>query len=204
VYVDYTCQYSYRALLWLDRVAEATPDLEIHWATFSLKEVNRSEDEPSWLEAGSPPSVSVLALALAHAARGADFARFHHSVFDAMQGQGLHVGEPELLAMARDAGVDVDAFERDRGSWVAKVGDEHRDAVDRLGVFGTPTLVLGPAAAYLRLGSVPDTPAKSAELLAGLHTIADSPAGLVELTRPEGPKLVHHSLPVDQVAPQED
>ena len=73
VYFDYTCQYSYRAMHWLDRAREARPELTVHWATFSLKEVNREEDEPSWVTADSPPSIGVFAQALAHAAREADF-----------------------------------------------------------------------------------------------------------------------------------
>lgn len=183
-YYDYTCRYSYRALHWLDLV----PDAEVEWRTFSLKEVNRKPDEPSWLEPGSPPSVSVFALAMAHAARGADFDRYHRTVFEAMQGEERHLEEPDFLAIAGEAGVDVDAFNADRGAWVAKVGAEHRDAVERLGAYGTPTIVLEGASAYVRLQSVPGSAEEALTLLRALDGIASSPADLAEIFRPEGPR----------------
>jgi len=186
IYYDYTCQYSYRAMHWMDRVRAARPGLEIEWATFSLKEVNKTPDEVSYLTASSPPSVSVLAQALAHAAREADFDAYHRALFEAMQGEGRHVGDEELLEFARAAGVDVDAFDKDRGRWVASVGAEHKEAVARWGVYGTPTLILDGAAAFVRLREVPGSDAAS--LLDSLGGIAGSSADLAEIFRPSGPK----------------
>jgi hypothetical protein len=183
VYFDYTCRYSYRAVHWLDQI----PGAKIEWRTFSLKEVNREPDEPSWLEPNAPPSLSVLALALGHAAREADFDRFHHAVFEAMHGEERHLEEHEFLALAAEAGVDVDAFSADRGSWVGRVGAEHRDAVTGLGVYGTPTVVLDGMAAYVRLTDVPDSAEVAARILNGLDGIASSPANLVEIFLPPEP-----------------
>ncbi len=193
VYFDYTCRYSYRAMHWLDLV----PGLRVEWRTFSLKEVNRGPEEPSWLEPGSPPSVSVLALALAHAAREADFDRYHRSVFEAMQGEERRLEEPDFLALAGEAGVDVAEFVAWRASWVARVGAEHREAVSSRGVYGTPTLVLDGAATYLRLQEVPSTEAAAGDLLRALDGIASSPAGLVEVFRSPGfqPTPIHISIP---------
>jgi 2-hydroxychromene-2-carboxylate isomerase len=188
VYFDYTCNYSYRALHWLDAVLAARPDLHIHWATFSLKEVNRHEDEQPWLMADSPPSVSVFAQALAHAAREADFDRYHRAVFEAMQGEHKKLGEEELLALAAEAGVDPDRFTAERGRWVASVGGEHREAVGRWGVYGTPTLILDGAAAYLRLNERPASSDEGGALLDSLNGLATSQADLVELFRPAGEK----------------
>jgi len=188
VFYDYTCQYSYRALHWLDRVREVRPSLEVHWATFSLKEVNRSDDEPSWVTADAPPSVSVFAQALAHAARDADFDRYHRVVFDAMQGEHRKLGEEELLAFAASAGVDVERFVAERGRWIAAVGGEHREAVARWGVYGTPTVLLPGGAVYLRLQEQPGSPKEGAALLDSLEEIGRSEADLVEIFRPAGPK----------------
>ena len=188
VYFDYTCQYSYRAMHWLDRAREARPDLVVDWATFSLKEVNREEEEPSWVTADSPPSIGVFAQALAHAARDADFERYHRSVFDAMQGEHRKLGEEELLGFAAAAGVDVERFLAERGRWTAFVGAEHREAVARYGAYGTPTVILDGAAAYLRLHEEPPTTKEAIGLLDSLSGLAESPADLVELFRPSGPK----------------
>jgi len=179
VYFDFTCGYSYRAMHWLDLI----PGLTVEWRTFSLKEVNREPDE-SWLEATSPPSVSVFAQALAHAVRAGDYNRYHHAVFEAMHGEHLRLSEEEFLALAADAGADVDAFNKDRGAWVARVGDEHYDAVERLGAYGTPTVLLDGAAAYLRLAEFPRSEKEARTILEGLRGLASSTANLVEVFRP--------------------
>lgn len=186
VYYDYTCRHSYRALHWLDRVREAEPGIALRWATFSLKEVNRAPEEPSWVTADAAPSISVLALALAHAARDAEFDRYHRTVFDAMQGEGRHVSEEDLFEIAGGAAVDVGAFRAERGAWVARVGDEHRDAVTRLHAYGTPTIVQGGASAYMRLVEVPATGDEAASLLTQLRAIAASKVDLLEVFRPAG------------------
>jgi hypothetical protein len=183
VYFDFTCGYSYRAMHWLDLV----PDLRVEWRTFSLKEVNRDPEE-SWLEATSPPSVSVFAQALAHAARAGDYDRYHHAVFEAMHGEHRRLSEEEFLQIAADAGADVDAFNRERGAWVARVRAEHYDAVERLGAYGTPTVVLEDAAAYVRLAEVPASEVEARTIVDGLRGLASSTANLVEVFRPEGPR----------------
>jgi len=187
VYFDYTCRYSYRALHWLDLV----PEVSVEWRTFSLKEVNKEDDEPSWLEAESTPSLSVLAQALAHAARDADLGRYHRAVFEAMHGEERRLSEDDFYALAAEAGVDVDAFRSDGGAWVASVGAEHHDAVERLGVYGTPTVVLDGAAAYLRLAEVPGSKEEAMAVVNALDGIASSPANLVEVFRP--PQEHHHA-----------
>ena len=54
------------------------------WRTFSLKEANRDPASSSPLAVPKAESVSVLALALAHAARVAGCDRYHRAVFRAM------------------------------------------------------------------------------------------------------------------------
>jgi predicted DsbA family dithiol-disulfide isomerase len=197
VYYDYTCHYSYRAMHWMDLLRAARPDLDVHWATFSLKETNRSAEEPSYLEPDSPPSVSVLAQALAHAAREADFDAYHRTVFESMQGQDRHLGETDLLAIAATAGVDEAAFAAERGRWISSVGAEHRDAVAKWGVYGTPTLILDGAAAFVRLREVPGSESDAVGLLDSLAGIAISAADLAEIFRPEGPKPT--PIPIEKI-----
>ncbi len=191
IYYDYTCPYSYRALLWLRRLREAGRDIELEWKTFSLKEVNRRESGPSLLDQRRVESVSVLALELAKAAQaeGEDvFDQYHRAVFDAMQGEGKRLGEDDLLRIARDAGLDVAAFElgRQRGRWLGDVAGDHFEGVERWHVFGTPTLVFNSeAAAYLKFTEVPTSPSDAAEVFDALLCLARCHPELVEIKYPQ-------------------
>lgn len=177
---DYTCPYSYRAFRWFSRLQESVPDLEVRWATFSLKEANRDADSPSPFDDPEISSASVLALALAHAARQADFARYHTAVFEAMQAR--RVGEADLLAAAADAGVDTGAFDLERRQWLGRVAEEHRDARAR-GVFGTPTLAFDDALAFVKLAELPPA-GDDAEVWNSLCVLARCHPEFVEIKRP--------------------
>ena len=182
---DYTCRYSYRALLWLERVARADADVEVRWATFSLREANREADARSLFDDPEVSSVSVLALALAHAAREADFDAYHRGVFEAMHGDGDRVRPEGLIRIAERAGVDIAAFDRERPRWLRAVADEHAEGVSRHGVFGTPTLEIGEdAAVFLKLADPPDDDEAAARLWSGLCTISVCHPELVEIKRP--------------------
>lgn len=152
IYYDYSCPYSYRAFQWFRRLQTTVPDLEVVWATFSLKEAKRDSSEPSPFDGPDISSVSVLALALAHAARQADFAGYHQAVFDAMQARRLDEGD--VLAAAADAGVDTGAFDLDRQQWLGRLAEEHGEA-QAFGVFGTPTLAIDDALAFVKLAELP-------------------------------------------------
>ena len=190
VFFDYTCPYSYRALPWIEAVVRGAGDVAVCWRTFSLKEANRDHGTPSPFDDPEISSISVLALALAQAAREADFDRYHRSVFEAMHDDGRRLSMGELLALAAAAGVDVAAFERDRARWLAAVAQDHRDGVVRFGVFGTPTLVLDEGeVVFVKLAS---TPQAGQELgpWESLRTVAKCFPELIEIKRPPSPTAV--------------
>lgn len=143
-YVDYTCGHSFRVWSWL-----RTLDVDVDWRTFSLKEVNRAADAPRAFD--DTGSISVLALALAHAARDHDFLRYHAAAFDGFQDR--HLTRDELLGFAADAGVPIDRLDPSR--LIAQVRDEHDEARTRWGMFGTPTIIDDDSVAFLRLVAVP-------------------------------------------------
>ena len=183
-YYDYTCPYSYRALQFFD-LLDGVGDLDLRWSTFSLKETNKDEGESSPLNESDIPSTSVLALALAHAAREADFMRYHRSVFDAMQGEGLELEASDLLELASQSGVDVEAFNQQRSRWLASVRDEQRRASRHWEIFGTPTVVLAEdAAVFLKLAELPSSEHEAARLWTSLTTISLCHPELVEIRRP--------------------
>lgn len=182
-YFDYTCQYCFRAHKWLRMVREKTDDIDLSWATFSLKEVNRDPEMPSVFEDKDISSLSVLALALSHASRQVDFDRYHNSVFDAMH-SGERLQRQDLFKLATDAGVDIKAFNDERERWLAEVQREHNQGVSRWSVFGTPTLVLGEdAGVWLKLTSVPTDHSNAAELWRGLTTLSLLHPDLIEIKR---------------------
>ncbi len=192
IYYDYTCPYSYRALLWLRQLERAGRKVDLRWKTFSLKEVNASEGEPSVFERGRQESIGVLALQLAKAAQeaGADaFERYHEAVYDAMQGEGRRVAVKDLIEMAGDAGLDVTRLEMDReqGRWLQEVARDHQEGSERWGVFGTPTVVFDDeSAAYLKFTEPPASPSDAAEVYDALRCLARHHPELVEIKQPRG------------------
>jgi hypothetical protein len=186
-HVDYTCPYSFRAFRWLTRLQDPA-GVEVRWATFSLKEANRDPGSPSPFDDRQISSLSVLALALAHAARHADAGRYHGLVFEAMHGDGPRLTEPALLDLASEAGVDVEQFNQQRGHWLEAVAGEHHAATRRFDVFGTPTLVIDDrTAVFLKLAQTPP-PEQDTELWTSLYTLACCQPELIEIKRTG----VHH------------
>lgn len=184
VFFDYTCPYSYRVLPWIEAVVRAGQDVAVSWRTFSLKEANHDYDSPSPFDDPEISSISVLALALAHAARKAEFDRYPRSVFEAMHRDGRRLGEGELLALAAAAGVDVATFDQERPRWLAAVAQDHREGEARYGVFGTPTLVLDEGeVVFVKLASTPQR-GQELGLWESLRTVAKCFPELVEIKRP--------------------
>jgi 2-hydroxychromene-2-carboxylate isomerase len=184
-YYDYTCPYSWKAYVWLDRLQGAGADLVVDWRTFSVKEANRDQTRPSAFEGEGAHSVSVLALALAHAAREADFSCYHRGVFEAMHADSRRVQPTDLVEIAVTAGVDVGRL--DRVHWLRALAAEHREGAERFGVFGTPTLVLdGEAVVFLKLAQPPE-PGEESRLWESLCTLARCHPELLEIKRPTAP-----------------
>lgn len=184
VFFDYTCPYSYRVLTWIDAVVLSGGDVDVCWRTFSLKEANHDHDSPSPFDDREISSISVLALALAHAARNAEFDRYHRSVFEAMHRDGHRLGEGELMALAAAAGVDVATFDQQRSRWLTAVAQDHREGVVRYGVFGTPSLVLEDGeVVFVKLASTPQRGQELA-LWESLCTVAQCYPEVVEIKRP--------------------
>src|SRR2546428_9318259 len=169
---------------WTELVRRERPDLLVRWATFSLREVNRAPDAASLFDDPQVSSISVLSLALSHAARHGPFERYHRAMFDAMHANGgRKLNREDVVSVAREAGVDVGAFETDPAHWVASVRAEHDAARSRWGVFGTPTLALGDSSVFLRIAEVPEE-RSAAALWDALWTIAVAHPELLEIKRP--------------------
>ncbi|MDQ3771553.1 MAG: DsbA family protein [Actinomycetota bacterium] len=183
-YIDFTCGYSYRAWLWFERLRNAGTDLVISWRSFVLKEVNRGEDAPSLLSGPTIESVAVLALAVAKALPDdASAAVYRSRVFDAMHAREERATRDDVIHIATAVGLDADSFWADETLWLAEVRNEHMEAVQRHGVFGTPTLVFDDdASMYLKLTDLPSE--NDIDLWDSVTTIVRSFPEVAELKRP--------------------
>jgi hypothetical protein len=183
-YFDYTCSYSYRAWLWLDRLQSSGEELAIDWRSFVLKEVNREAAEQSALAGPRIESVAVLAHALSIALRSHDsWHEYHERTFRAMHEGGSRATKEDVARIAREAGLDLAAFHKEEALWLEQVKQEHFFGVGRWRVFGTPTLILDDkAAVYLKLEQLPGQ--SDRKLWDALWTISVSFPEVIELKRP--------------------
>ena len=185
IYYDYVCEDSHQVFRWLEKVTSQRPEMHLTWATFSLKELNRAPEEPSCFAADAPPSSSITALALAHAARQADFSLYHQLVFSALHEQGAQLSEEALFEWARQAGVDIDAFRAERPRWLQEVAHDHEYGRRHWGVRATPTLVVNArAVAMLKLAETPQPETRAVELLDRLGLMLIDFPELLTVKRP--------------------
>jgi len=137
--------------VWLDQVREEYGErLEVTWRSFSLDQVNSGygTDRKVWEQPDVEERGSLLALWAGEAARrqgGEAFDRFHLALLTARHG-GRRVPLNDLgvlLDFAGNVGLDEAQFRRDMDdrSLLLSVARDHTEAVERYGVFGTPTFV---------------------------------------------------------------
>jgi predicted DsbA family dithiol-disulfide isomerase len=151
--------------VWLRRCEEEARaerrSLAVDWRTFSLEQVNSKTPEVHAWDQPERRWRGVAALAAAQAARRLDPARFpafHVGLFEARHEAARDLSDPAVLdAVAVAAGYDRAAFAAARASAEAwrEVGRDHEAAVAR-GVFGTPTLVFGERAVFVKMQPVPE------------------------------------------------
>lgn len=187
IYYDYTCQDSYQVYRWLEKINAGRPDLHLSWTTFSACELSRGAGEISHFERDAPGEPAITALALAHAARQANFRLYHHTVFDAVQGEGTALTEAALLEWAWQAGVDIDDFRANRPRWLQEAAHDHEYGRRRWGVHTTPTLVInGQIVAELKFSNPPHSEQRGVDLLDRLTLLLMDYPELLEVRRPEG------------------
>jgi len=138
--------------VWLDRVKKYSQyEFDVTWKNFQLQQAN-SKEEPDgkvWELPDHREARSMVAAVAGEAARrqGKDaYERFHLALLTARHGQEGRVALNEEGAMAdiaEQSGLDVARFQEDLKdpSLVQKVADDHTEATEQHGVFGTPTFV---------------------------------------------------------------
>ena len=151
VFFDYTCSYSNRSRHWLD----ALEDADLVWRPFSLLQQNAGDGGPPVFERSERadnPSLIALAVHEQVRAQGGDVDAYRRRMFTAWHEEPGRLSTEDMVGFGRAAGLG----DFDRTAGLAAVAAEHAAAVE-LGVFGTPTVVLGPdQVVFLKLDAVPE------------------------------------------------
>jgi predicted DsbA family dithiol-disulfide isomerase len=192
VYFDYQCPFVYRMAGLLDAVRRSGREVEVGWRYFSLTQVNSKDD--GWTVWGAPASEAVrgrLAFAAAEAARRqARFADLHQPLLEARHRDRLDLDDPEVIEqVASVAGLDMERFHRDLGdsSIFDALARDHTHAVQKEGVFGTPTLVFADGgSAYVRLAEATDG-GGALRVFDQLVSVAAAEPRILEIKRPRRP-----------------
>ncbi len=194
VYYDFLCPFAYAASVWLRDVLQRQPaDLQIKWRFFSLEQVN-SKEGPTWKIWEQPlfaRSRSLLPFRVAAAARlmGEDiYEKVRWEIFRARHDRGERIHDLEVLTRAiHAAGIDgQELLRRAEDPRAAQMlALDHTEAVEKYGVFGTPTFVVdGRHVAYVKM-SPPPTPEEAVEVFREVMAVLVNRPNIHEIKRPE-------------------
>lgn len=140
---DPLCPWAWQGSRWI-REVEKVRDVEVEWRLFSLRLINEGSDDPL-ADAHLKGTPALRTLALARRESGNDgVARLYEAL-----GRRVHENREELApATVRgalsDAELDPELIDRalQDPSTMAEVRTEHDEAVEDVGAFGVPTIVL--------------------------------------------------------------
>jgi predicted DsbA family dithiol-disulfide isomerase len=147
LYVDPACPWAWLTSRWLVEVERVRP-VRVITRLFCLAEINRDAEADDRLRRAHEASERALRCLVQARREGGDaaLAALYTSIGDAYQERAEPVGDPETLeAAAQQAGIDGGAVARALSdpSTLDDLLREHRHAVEVLGAFGVPTLVIG-------------------------------------------------------------
>jgi predicted DsbA family dithiol-disulfide isomerase len=147
-----------------------------------------------WEQPDGEQGRSLLSMRAGEAARrqgGEAFERFHLALLKARHGGGGRISLNEagpLTEVAREAGLDIERFRADLSDQelVARIAGDHTEAVEKHGVFGTPTFVFeNDNSVYLKSFIPPEE--DSAEFFEHFVALMADRAYVGELKRPQPP-----------------
>ncbi|HSP08435.1 MAG TPA: DsbA family protein [Candidatus Dormibacteraeota bacterium] len=192
VFYDYLCPYVYRASVLLEGVVASGRELKIGWRYFSLIQVNsKNEGWTVWDAPESEPVKGRLAFKAAEAARRqGGFASLHVPLLRARHRDRLDIDQVEVVErVAEEAGLDMERFRKDVADpgILEPLARDHREGVERYGVFGTPTFVFRDGvAAYVRISEAVEA-SRAEELFERVLAVAAGEPRILELKRPTRP-----------------
>ncbi len=171
IYVDPACPWAWRTALWAREVRAQRP-VEVQWKLFSLTEVHRGDD---LAPANQPPTDPVMRVLVQARRQGGNEAleRLYLALGRARHERRENLKSPEVLGAAlEEAGLPGALLQQalDDSTTEAEVLAEHRDAVERLGAFGVPWLVLDERSFGLFGPVISEVPRAEAALELWEHT----------------------------------
>ena len=193
VYFDYIWPYVYNAAVWLQKVQEDTQDkLIVNWKYFSLEQI-KSQHGPRWKIWEQPEeyqSRSLHAFWAAEAARQQGekaFHSFHMALLRAKHEQQRDIADTNtLIEVANNTGLEMKQFQNDLSNrqLLTKLAEDHTFAVEKLGVFGTPTLVFPENQAIFLKMSPPPLPEECHLIFNEIFNLAYHRRIIHEIKRP--------------------
>ena len=172
---------------------EIGENFAINWRYFSLEQVN-SEQGPRWKIWEQPEdyaSRGLHAFWSAEAARHQGetaFDRFHISLLRAKHEQHRDIADRDTLGeVAESAGLDMKRFQKDftNRQLLARLAKDHTFAVEKLGVFGTPTLVFAQGQPIFLKMSPPPPPEECLLVFNELACLAGQRHYIREIKKPQ-------------------
>lgn len=173
--------------------AELSPRLVINWKYFSLEQVNSKEgpDWKLWDQPGDYPSRSLKAFHAAEAARRqgeAFFDAFHYAVLRAKNEEKQDITDTKTLSsLAANIGLKMERFNKDLSDrrLLDRLARDHTFAVEKLGIFGTPTLVFTEEqAVFLKMASPPSIE-EAVAVFEDVRGLAENRRQIKEIKRPQ-------------------
>jgi hypothetical protein len=158
---DYRCPFARNAHEYIVAALRAGADWEVDFVPFSLSRIHDEEgDVPVWEDARRAPDLLALEASVVVAERHADrFLDVHEALFAARHDHARDLRDREVvLDVLNSCGVDGDSVleQLADGSARSEVQKRHEAAADEHQVFGVPTFIKGPQAAFVRLMGRPN------------------------------------------------
>ncbi len=168
--------------------------LVINWKYFSLEQVNRRQGHGRkiWELPEDSPALGLRAFRAAEAARcqgETAFNGFHMALLEEKHGRKSDIDDMKvIIRVAQRLGLEMDRFREDfsRCQSLDRLAEEHTFAVEKLGIFGTPTLVFPDGQAIFLKMSPPPSPEESLAVFRELSNLTCHRSNILEIKRPPG------------------
>jgi predicted DsbA family dithiol-disulfide isomerase len=140
---DPLCPWAWQSSRWI-RAVEVVRDVEVDWRLFSLALINADKDDPlADVHATGTSALRSLALVMREEGNGA-VGRVYEALGNLTHERDTRVSDEILLQALRDGGSDPGVLERALAddSTSDAVRRQHDAAVEEVGCFGVPTIVV--------------------------------------------------------------
>lgn len=182
VYFDFTCPFSYQTALWVKDVSElmGSDVMAVRWKFFSNAQANKDDSAGNiWDSSDSAGNAAFAAGSAAYQVGGEDaLLKFYLALGRLYHEEGQSTSEKGPIEQAwQEAGLDSGllavALDGSNMAGLQKLEQDHTEAVEKYGAFGSPTLVFEEHRAFfLKLKSRPADISDALELFQHVQRLA--------------------------------